>query len=442
MFFFGKKNQKTIIMFALIATFVPYAALATTWYVSGSGNDKHAGTSAATAFRHLQAAAHATHPGDTVLVLNGTYTPQCTGCDVVDITTSGTATAAITYEAAPGNNPVLSTKNGWAGFHIDAAYITISGFNVGGNEAGVTYTYAYNNRNNLSNYKTSANGIIVSNDLTGQTSHHITIINNIVHDQPGAGIATCYADYITITGNTTYNNAFWSPYANSGISIWEMRDIDNNTGYKNYIENNLSYSNQEYIPFYETGTITDGNGIIVNDNKNTQSNNVPYGGRTLVANNISYLNGGSGIHTYSSQHVDIVGNTAYENNQSPKINEGQIFANSAGDVNILDNIATAPANKVFYSNYNNATAGVVYNYNVLYSSTIGAGLGGSPVGPNDIVANPLLANPAGGNFNLAAGSPAIGSATLSLLPPTDFAGNPRPTPGDGYDRGALQYVQQ
>jgi parallel beta-helix repeat protein len=56
-------------------------------------------------------------------------------------------------------------------------------------------------------------------DPNPQTFSHIIISNNVVHDAPGGGISTCYADYITIEQNTTYLNAFWSPYGNSGISI-------------------------------------------------------------------------------------------------------------------------------------------------------------------------------------------------------------------------------
>ena len=44
----------------------------TTYYVSsGLGNDNNAGTSASAPFATLQVAADHTHPGDTVLVMNG-----------------------------------------------------------------------------------------------------------------------------------------------------------------------------------------------------------------------------------------------------------------------------------------------------------------------------------------------------------------------------------
>jgi len=420
---------------------LPAAASATTWYVSGTGSDSNTGSSLTAPFATLQHAANQTQPGDTVMVLNGTYTTPCKGCDVVDITTSGTATAPITYRAYPGQSPLINFLNAWVGINISANYIIIDGFELAGGRTAITLGYALSQTHNLNNYRTSGNGIVIGCNAGGQTTFsHVTIQNNIVHDAPGGGIASCYADYITIQGNTTYLNAYWSPYATSGISIWEMRDTDSNTGYKNFVTGNLSYQNREYVKNTETGTITDGNGIIIDDNKNTQTINVPYGGRTYVANNIVYENGGSGIHAYDSAHVDIVYNTAYLNNQTPSINEGQIFGNTATDVNIINNILFAPPKKDFYSNYANDPS-VLYNDNVLYSTTPKDSEKGLAPGPNDIIANPLFNNPGNGDFTLLAGSPAIGAGTATLAPETDFAGKPRPTPGGGFDRGALQYVK-
>jgi hypothetical protein len=429
-----------VLVVTLVAVTLPAAASATTWYVSPHGNDSNSGQSRKSPFATLQHAANQTQAGDTVMVLNGTYRVPCKGCDVVDITTSGTASAPITYQAYPGAHPVVDFVNGWTGINVAANYIIIQGFDVAGGRTHVSRAYAVANENNLGNYRTSGNGIVVG--CTGAnnppTWSHIIIQYNLVHDAPGGGIATCYADYITIQHNTTYLNAFWSPYANSGISIWEMRDTDTNTGYKNFILANLSYQNREYIPFHETGTITDGNGIIVDDNKNTQSNGAAYNGRTLVANNISYLNGGSGIHAYASAHVDIVYNTAYLNNQTPRLNEGQIFSNTGTDINALSNILYAAPHRTYYSNYNNDKS-VLYDYNLLYSPTPKAGEKGAPPGPHDILGNPLFTSPGTGDFTLQPGSPAIGTASPDLAPAVDFAGNPRPSPNGSYDRGALQF---
>ena len=101
-----------------------YTAAAKTYYVSGLGSDSNDGLSRTAAFRTLQHAAAVTQPGDTVYVMNGTYTNSCAGCDVLDISTAGTQDRWITYKAYPGQNPIIRF-NGWAGisFKPTAAYV-------------------------------------------------------------------------------------------------------------------------------------------------------------------------------------------------------------------------------------------------------------------------------------------------------------------------------
>ena len=87
--------------------------------------------------------------------------------------------------------------------------------------------------------------------------------------------------------------------------------ISNKTTYKNFITRNICYDNENFIPFDASGKITDGNGIIVDGNKNSQHPGVAsYRGRTLVGNNLCYNNGGTGMHSYSSANVDFINNTA------------------------------------------------------------------------------------------------------------------------------------
>src|SRR5271169_2098640 len=109
----------------------------TTYYVSSEiGNNNNAGTSASAPLATLQAAANLVKPGDTVEVMNGTYSAG--GNDVVDITTSGTASAPITFEAAPGQTPVVNSSGAWNGINIEASYIVVEGFTVVGDAAGYT----------------------------------------------------------------------------------------------------------------------------------------------------------------------------------------------------------------------------------------------------------------------------------------------------------------
>src|SRR5690349_10937263 len=97
----------------------------TTYYVSSQiGNDNNAGTCATAPLATLQVAANLVHPGDTVEVMNGTYTGPAYG-DVLDITTSGTASAPITFEAAPGQTPIIDSSDCWNAINIKASYIII-----------------------------------------------------------------------------------------------------------------------------------------------------------------------------------------------------------------------------------------------------------------------------------------------------------------------------
>lgn len=423
-----------LLVLGLALPFASGAAAATTWYVAPGGRDWQAGTSPDTAFATLQRGANAAQAGDTILVADGTYATPCAGCNVVQFTTDGAPGAPITMIAAPGAHPIIDSSNAWNGIRVSASWIVLDGFEIRGGRALVDLAYAKANAKNLGNYRTSGNGVSIGCDPgTNPTRHHVTVRNMNVHDEPGGGISACYSDYITFTGNVSMRNAFWSPYGNSGFSIYDSRDIDTNTGVKNIIDGNVAAFNREYIPFYLVGKITDGNGIIVDDNRNTQSTHVEYGGRTLVRNNVAYANGGSGIHAYASQHVAILYNTAFANNRAPT-DGGQIFANASADVLIRDNILVAQPGGVLSSDVMNASS-VVRDGNLYFSPT-GPGRFVLP-GPHDVWGNPRFVSVANRDYRLRPVSPAIGTGSATDAPPTDIAGTPRPGTA-GYDKGAFQ----
>ncbi|HEY9802903.1 MAG TPA: right-handed parallel beta-helix repeat-containing protein [Leptolyngbyaceae cyanobacterium] len=405
---------------------------ATTYYVSGTGSDSNNGLTSSTAFRTIQKAADLTKAGDTVMIMNGLYTNAYPSY-VAYINRSGTANAWIKFQAYPGHTPKIK-HNGWHGIKITngASYIEISGLEVEGNNANITLDYAKSQQSNGNNPLTSGNCISIDGRNT-KPPHHIRILNNKVHDCGGVGIGTAQADYVTIDGNEVYNNAWYSVYANSGISIYQSWNFDSNTGYKMIATNNKVYNNRQYIPWITTGTITDGNGIIIDDSRNTQNRSTlgAYKGRTLVANNITYNNGGSGIHSYFSDNVDIVNNTAYLNVQSPQLNNGQIYASSSSNVQILNNIIYAASTKRVNSNWGNKN--IVYNYNVYANSSWI-----EVKGANDIVAAPQFINPSIGDFRVNVNSPAINRGTTFNTVKTDFIRNARPSAAN-YDIGAYEY---
>ena len=75
----------------------------------------------------------------------------------------------------------------------------------------------------------------------GAFPHHLIFRNNIVHDYPGAGIGTSYADYVTVQQNIVYNTSWWSKWGTSGISIYELQntDTDSDRDYHNFVLNNV-----------------------------------------------------------------------------------------------------------------------------------------------------------------------------------------------------------
>jgi hypothetical protein len=420
------------------------AYAAASYYVSPSGQDSSGyGGSPSTPFRTIQYAADRTNPGDTVYVMNGTYN-EINNQGVFTVTRSGGPDAYITYTNYPGHTPKLATSSAWNHIVVSSAsHIRISGFEIAGNNGNLSVSDGEARYNHFLQHhptgtvnwaymaQTNTNGIYIKPvNATAARPTHIIIENNVVHDLPGGGINTEEADYITIQNNTVYNNAWYSIYGNSGISVLRSFNSDANTSsYKFIVRNNKVYNNKGLVRWYEIQNYSDGNGIIIDSNKKTEVSGVltPYTGKTLITNNVAYNNGGSGIHAYYSASVDIVNNTSYNN--SSQNNYGEIFAHHSDNVNLHNNIMYARTGRLLTQNWNNNN--VSYNYNIYYN--------GSPSvsGSNDIYADPLFYNAATGDLRVHIGSKAIDNGVPALAPDNDFLNNSRPR-GFAPDRGAYE----
>ncbi|MDZ8187875.1 MAG: right-handed parallel beta-helix repeat-containing protein [Nostoc sp. ChiSLP02] len=396
----------------------------TTFYVSGSGNDRNSGLSPSSAFRTPQRAANLTKPGDTVLLMNGVYKNSNSGA-VLTITRSGSSNGWIAYKAYPGHSPKIEF-DGWHGVWIKdgASYIEVKGIEIEGNNERISLGYAMSQRYNVSNARTSGNCLTIDG-RSKRHPHHIRILNNEIRDCGGGGIIGIQTDYVTVDGNDVYNNAWYSPFGGSGISFLKNWSYDGNQGYRMFITRNRVYNNKMLVPWINTGKKQDGNGIILDRLAETG-----YRGRTLIANNLVYRNGGGGIHAFKSNNIDIIHNTSYYNSQTPEIEYGQISMNNTSNVRVLNNILVSQSGQQIYMN-SRKNSNTVFNYN-LYNTLLGA----SGKGPNDIVADPQFVN-AGSNFRLRSSSPAINSGMRFDPVTSDFAGSSR-AKGSKPDRGAYE----
>ncbi|MGI5397301.1 right-handed parallel beta-helix repeat-containing protein [Streptomyces sp. CA-251251] len=414
-------------------------AASRTYYVSPSGSDSNPGTSTAKPFRSLQKAADSTRPGDTVSIMNGTYRNKANASDVVVISRSGRAGAPITFQAHPGHHPVINPVGAWNGIRISgASHIVVRGLEVKGDSANISLADAERGAS-TKNGKFNTNCIWAEPNRTGTKPHHIDIVGNTVHHCPGLGIGSRGADHMTIDRNHVHSTSWYTVFATSGISILAAHDVDRGDPrkYKIRVTNNVVHDNETKVKWEHCKCYSDGNGIIIDtlkDKAKANESGPDYQGRVLVANNVSYNNGGSGIHSFKSQHVDILHNTAYRNGRSTRMESyANIFAHDSRDVRLLNNVSYGRPGQSTNSKSRNED--VTYDYNVYYG-------GKTPEvkGPHDLVADPEIVEPgddAEAAFRLREGSPAIGTAKALPEVTTDITGVRRDTGAP--DRGAYAF---
>ncbi|MEI9982839.1 MAG: hypothetical protein WDN69_06265 [Aliidongia sp.] len=68
------------------------------------------------------------------------------------------------------------------------------------------------------------------------------------------------------------------------------------------------------------GSHTDGNGIIMDTFLDETTLSIVYPYRTLITGNISYANGGGGVHVFRTSNVTVANNTVYGNGTDTCIN--------------------------------------------------------------------------------------------------------------------------
>ena len=213
------------------------------------------------------------------------------------------------------------------------------------------------------------------------------------------------------------------------------------------VEYNVAYNNAVTQCAYDT----DGNGIIFDTNAGFYGNPTNYTAPMLAAFNVTYNNGGVGVHIFGSSNITVANNSCYNNNLDTA-NSGTFRAciddNNGGTNTFINNIAqgipttTSNCNSGPITAWNDAYLGSPAGAADTFSNNIADDIGSSCAGltfmqngdvfdspPNLANVSPGWVNvgtssvgtettpPVGTNFALAPGSAAIGKGlTAPYLP--------------------------
>jgi hypothetical protein len=430
------------------------------FYVSPTGVNTPSGGGESNPFATIQYAADRADPGDIILIRSGTgpaphYIPNTDPNDVgVRLNRPGVPAGWITYKNYPGERPVI--RNGaWGVVRVgrgtsnndrnrgpEAAYIEVRGLEL----RGVASILPVEQRGTVTG-PSNTNGISVEGRHSAIRPHHLRFADLWINDVGGAGIITIQADYVQVEGGVYSDNCTTNIYGMSGLSLYAGWDYAGPPDtYRKVVHGLRAENNRSVYPWSLVGTLSDGNGIIIDCNLNTQFDSVigPYPGRTLVQNNLVVRNGGSGLHTFLSRRVDIVNNTAYANSRTILTGYGEMFSNASDDVRFVNNIMVAtdgrPLSYVWNTTTRPASLGTVFFNTLFDGGNLPAGNGTmGPTGTGNLRATrAIFADPVAGDFRLAANSQGIdrGLATL-FTPAIDITGLPRATDGTA-DAGALE----
>ena len=397
-------NRSLSLLTLFLSLLLVSTTCADTIYVANNGNDGRSRGQAQnrnTPFQTIQRGVDQAFAGDRVVVLNGTYR------EYVSLRRSGTRGAVI--ELASENREGARIVGSIEGY--DKSHIKIQGFDVS---------------NRLVDAPQSKGIVFVR-------SHHITIRDNRVHNCRGGGISCDQSSWLLIEWNIAIANAFWNPDQHSGISVYQPQDRGEaeGHGWGIVIRNNTSIANENKVDNVNFGRPTDGNGIVIDDTKNAGpgGNGQQYPYRTLITNNLSYLNGGQGIHCYLSNDVFIRNNTCYKNMKSFDFG-GEVSVSESSRCYVYNNILFARPGKNVSLQFDSDR--VWWDYNILYNGPVFQ----AQNGPNTIYSHPLFRI---NTLRIRSGSPAIDSGlTHATLFPLDVDGQPRVVNGR-VDRGATEF---
>ncbi|NQX64229.1 choice-of-anchor Q domain-containing protein [Paenibacillus qinlingensis] len=358
-------------------------------YVSNSGNDITNDGTSGSPYKTILRASQAASPGAIVHVAPGTYTGG------FQTTASGNSSDRIVYVSdtkwgakivpppllAPSYTPIeLIWDN-------RGDYVDIDGFEVDGRlDANGVATKALNGI-----YNTGTSTVIKNNHV-----HHIATTTDVCTNKGGSGINTDFWEY--------------------GVDTQVIGNVVHDIG-----STNCTFIQGIY--FSTTG---------------------------IVKNNLVYQIGAVAIHLWhDARQVTIANNTVFSSNTGIVVGADTgtnghyhptTFAGPADNVHVSNNIVYDT--KYGISEQGNTGVNNTYTNNLVYKTTdYNLKLLNGLTHTGTIAADPQFVNyvaTGGGDYSLAAASPAIDKGSTTYAPATDLDGKSRPT-GSGIDIGAYEF---
>ena len=371
---------------ALLFAFVVEPAVAMTYFVRQSGSDANDGTSAASAFQTIGAAAHVMVAGDAVWIGAGTYSEQ------VNCVNSGDATSAISYlgdtsgaQTGDGGSVIISSS----GIPFNAngcSYINVNGITTSGGSPGMSFDGVSSIVVRDCDISGANNGMNINNSA-------VTITNTAAHNNSGQGVYICGSSNVAIMTSNFYSNTAYGIYA--GVSGLPTVTVDRTKMYNN-----------------TSGGISNTTG-------------------SVVARNCIIWGSWDGVDVWDGYSGYGGGNLTLQNCVVTENNDDCTWMN-AGSLTIVNTIGA------FNHSYGiNVWGGTCTDsYNAFWSNGY-ATYNGTPGGIGDLAADPMFTDEPGRDFHIGSSSPCVDSGTTIGNLTVDFSNNARPA-GGGYDMGAYE----
>ncbi len=416
-----------------------------TYYVATTGNDANPGTITAP-WRTIQHAADTLRPGNTVLIRGGVYSEH------VDVTRSGLSTGYITYQAYPGERPILDGQGvGWDyGFDLGqsaASYIRLRGLTIRNFAAYGFNSWTQSDYLELSNLEMYRNGTAIH---LGDNHDNILLQNLYLHNNDLIGV-DC------------------APGPCTRVRIYRSRAINNGPTDDTAADGFAFESGSDIVVGQSVAAGNGGDGFDFKSNTTTITQSISYGNQrngikmwgtgSVLANSIARDNGLAGLVLVGGGSYRVMHNLVAHN--GPVYRDYGMYAG-------VDYPATTPVwmrNNIFAFNGQPADpTGVWFTSNValnedndLYFSrddceiqadftgrncytraeiTNGTWFRETGQGRYDRSVNPLFFDVALRNYHLRYGSPAVDAGVNAGLR-LDLDGNPRPW-GPRFDIGPYE----